>query len=305
MTLIAVLLVIATERFWHPLSSNTMFAPLIRWRDTLLRGGKAWRDGSAGVLLTVLPPVLVTGIVQYALAAAGGWYSLLALLFSVVVLVACVGDQRFGSHVKYYMDAVSAGDLTAASIYFEGVSSRSFTGESLRELNLAFIGLMLSRMNERVLALLFWFVILGPLGAVLYRSVAQLHGSYPTGSGDDRPAERYQDAVHRFKGILDWCPARLTALTYAVIGSFVDAIHLWREDPERPDDDWVSANDRMLIDVGIGALQLGDYYLGQADAPLDTSLACEHALAVRDLTRRTLLAALTILAALTLAGWLV
>ena len=304
MTLIAVLLVIATERFWHPLSSNHIFAPLRRWRDTLLRRRQTWLDGSTGVLLTVLPPVIITGMTQYALAAAEGWMSLLALFFSVIVLISCVGDQRFGGHVKHYMDAVSAGDLTAASIYYDGISSRGFTGESLRELNRAFIGLMLLRMNERVLALLFWFVVLGPLGAVLYRSVAQLHGSSLTEGSDAMSAERFQNAVYRFKGILDWCPARLTALTYAVIGSFVDAIHLWREDPERPDDDWIGANDRMLIDVGIGALQLGDYYLGQADAPLDTSLACEHALAVRDLTRRTLLAALTALAVLTLAGWL-
>jgi len=302
MTLIAVLLVIITERFWHPFSSNYIFTPLVRWRDSLLRGRPDWFDGSVGVLLTVLPPVLVTGMTQYILAAADGWFSLLVLLFSVIILVACVGDQRFGSHVKHYMNAVSSGDLTAASIYFDGISSRGFSGESLRELNRAFIGLMLLRMNERVLALLFWFVVLGPLGAVLYRSVAQLHGS--GSDSDDGPTQRYQDAVHRFKGILDWFPARLTALTYAVIGSFVDAFHMWREDPERPDDDWVGANDRMLIDVGIGALQLGDYYLGQAEAPLDTSLACEHALAVRDLTRRTLLAALTVLAALTLTGWL-
>ena len=303
MTLIAVLLVIITERLWHPFSSNHIFTPLVHWRDALLRWNPVWFDGATGVLLTVLPPALITGMTQYVLVAADGWFSLLVLLFSVLVLVACVGDQRFGSHVKQYMKAVSAGDLTAASIYFDGISSRGFNGESLRELNRAFIGLMLLRMNERVLALLFWFVILGPLGAVLYRSVAQLHGS-----GSDANAaqvQRYQDAVLRFKGILDWCPARLTALTYAVTGSFLDAFHMWREDPERPDDDWVCANDRMLIDVGIGALQLGDYYLGPADAPLDTSLACEHALAVRDLTRRTLLAALTILAALTLTGWLV
>jgi membrane protein required for beta-lactamase induction len=303
MTLIAVLLVIATERFWHPLSSNRLFAPLTGWRNVLLGSQRGWYDGSLGVLLTVFPPVFVTGSVQYALTTADGWWLLLMLLVSVIVLVACVGDQRFGDQVNHYLSAVSSGDVTAASIYFDSLSSRGFNGASLRELNRAFIGLMLLRMNERVLALLFWFVVLGPLGAVLYRSVAQLHGSADDDAAASSP--RYQDAVRRLKGILDWCPARLTALTYAVIGSFVDALHLWREDPERPDDDWVSANERMLIDVGIGALQLGDYYLGQADKPLDTTQACDHALAVRDLTRRTLLAALTILAALTMAGWLV
>lgn len=301
MTLIAVLLVIITERFWHPFSSAQIFTPLVSWRNRLLGWSPEWLDGSTGVLLTIAPPVLITGMTQFVLGAADGWFSLLVLLFAVLVLAACVGDQRFGSHVKRYMEAVSAGDVTAASIYFDGISARGFHGESLRELNRAFIGLVLLRMNDRVLALLFWFVILGPLGAVLYRSVAQLHGSF--GDHGAAQGQRYRQAVYRFKGILDWCPARLTAFTYAVIGSFVDALTMWRADPERPDDDWVRANDRMLIDVGIGALQLGDYYLGRAAAPLDTELACEHAVAVRELTRRTLLAALTVLAALTLAGW--
>jgi membrane protein required for beta-lactamase induction len=303
MTLIAVLLVVVTERFWHPLSSNRLFSPLTRWSHFLLTRQRTWLNGSLGVVLTILPPVLVTGLVQYLLSMSGGWSILLGLLFAVVVLIACVGDRRFGGHVNHYIQAVSSGDLAAATIYFDGISSHTFKGENLRELNRAFIGLLLLRMNERVLALLFWFVILGPLGAVFYRSVAQLRGSYIEGN-EAFSDESYQDAVLRCKAILDWCPARLTAFTYAVIGSFVDAIQLWRKDPQRPQDNWLSNNDRMLIDIGIGAMQLGDYYLGAADKPLDNELACVHAQIVRDLTRRTLLAALTLLAGLTLVGWL-
>jgi len=316
MTLIAILLAMATERYWHPLSSYRLFSPLVSWRDVLASrcGQRGWFDGAVGVLLTVAPAVLIIALLQYGLAAADGvlmW--LLKLGFSLLILVACVGDQRFGGHMRHYLKAVAEGDTAAASLYLSRISSRSFSADNLRQLNRDFLGLLLIRLNERVLALLFWFVVLGPLGAVLYRSVAQLYDT--TGSGLERSPEDkgfadagfhgdgYRDAAQRLKGIMNWLPARLTALCYAMIGSFTDAMQLWRDDPQRPDDDWVMANDRLLLDVGIGALQLqSDYVDGPDD--LDPALACEHVLVVRSLSRRTLLAWVTILALMTLVGWL-
>ena len=317
MTLIAILLAMATEGYWHPLSSYRVFSPLLSWRDVLLaRSGRInWLDGSVGVLLTVAPAVIVIALLQYSLAGIGGglmW--LLMLSFSFLVLVACVGDQRFGAHVRHYITAVSGGDIDAASEDLGRISGRKFSVNSLRQLNRDFLGLLLIRLNERVLAILFWFVVLGPMGAVLYRSVTQLHGSTMTETpvpdsdiGDGLQGDEFSDAAQRLKGIMDWLPARLTVLCYAMIGSFTDALRSWRDDPHRPDDNWVAANDRLLRDAGIGALQLQDTYADDRvddSDELDTELACEHVLAVHALSKRTLLAWVTILALMTLVGWL-
>jgi len=177
MTLIAILLAMATERYWHPLSSYKLFSPLLSWRNVLLSrcGRISWFNGAAAVVLVVTPAVLMVALLQVALARGDGFLlQLLGLALSLLVLVACIGEQRFGTHVRHYMQAVSAGDLTAASIYLNELSTQVFCADNLRQLNRGFLGLLLLRLNERVLALLFWFVVLGPMGAVLYRSVTQL-----------------------------------------------------------------------------------------------------------------------------------
>ena len=242
------------------------------------------------------------------MAGAGGvlmW--LLTLVYSFLVLVVCIGEQRFGAHVRHYIELVSDGDIAAASAYLNSLSAKDISATSLRQLNHEFLGLLLIRLNERVLALLFWFVVLGPVGAILYRSVIQLHGTAlaaePT-EGDDFQGHGYRDALRRLKGILDWLPVRLTALCYAMSGSFTDAMQLWRDDPRRRDDDWVMANDRLLLDVGIGALQIQQDYAEDSHDDLSAEVACEQVLAVRALSKRTLLLWVTMLALMTLGGWL-
>ena len=42
-----------------------------------------------------------------------------------------------------------------------------------------------------------------------------------------------QDASQRAWGLIDWLPARITALGFAVVGSFEEAIDCWRNDAER------------------------------------------------------------------------
>jgi len=314
MTLIAVLLALATERYWHPFSSYKVFSPLLSWRDFLVSRYQqtTWFDGAAGALLSVAPVLLIVMFLQYGLAGTSGFFMwMIKLVFAFLVLVACIGEQRFGVHVRKYIELVSAGDNAGACAYINRLSGRDISAERLRQINRNFIGLLILRLNERVLALLFWFVILGPVGAVLYRAVAQLLG---TVSKEDAKQEAtddaglqgsgYRDAVRRFKGILDWLPMRLTALFYAMIGSFTDAMQLWRSDPRRADDDWVMSSERLLLDVGIGALQIHHDYSEESEEDLDAEVACRHVLAVRSLSRRAVLTWITILAALTLAGWL-
>jgi len=305
MILIAILLALATERVWYNWSIAGKFSVLTSWRERLLRGNHPWLNGPVGVLLTILPLVVVVAVVQYYLSQSDHplmW--LLDLVFSVVILIICVGNHRFDEHVQNYVKTVSEGRYDDAATYLNEISTRTFCGKDLRQLNRDLISLMLLRQSDRVLAIMFWFVILGPLGAILYRSVGQLMGAKLILDGKHMPGADYQDAVKRLKGILDWIPARLTALCYALIGSFNDAFHLWWEDPQRPDDDWIAANDRLLVDVGLGALQLRQYYIDDG-AEIDAAMACDHALAVRDLSRRTILTGMTILALLTISGQLV
>lgn len=302
MTLIVILLVLASERYWRTLDVHAVFAIVVALATMLLRrfGQAAWFNSSFGVLLVIMPLVMVTAVVQTLLAAQTGvliW--LLSLLFALLVLIISIGEKRFSLYVKQYLDAWARGDLEAACRYLNEMTLEEVELSNPRQLNHKFMEVFLGRINERLLAILFWFVVLGPMGAVLYRSVAQLKGLSRTAPA----AEGFTEAAIRLKLILDWLPARLTALCYAMIGSFVDAIHTWREQAPQWADDWQQANRGVLTSTGLGALQIQEYYTDKT-AEIDNDTVCQHVEHAHALIRRTVIAWLTVLALMTLAGWL-
>jgi membrane protein required for beta-lactamase induction len=145
MTLIAILLALATERYWHPFSSYKVFSPLLSWHDFLASRYRqmAWFDGAAGALLTVAPVMLIVMFLQYGLAGTNWFFMwMIKLVFSFVVLVACIGEQRFGVHVRKYLEFVSSGDNAGACAYINRISGRDIGAERLRQINRNFIGLL-------------------------------------------------------------------------------------------------------------------------------------------------------------------
>ena len=88
---------------------------------------------------------------------------------------------------------------------------------------------------RQVFATLFWFTVLpGPAGAVLYRAAALLAEEW---QGDAKGADTTPIAQARavfgrpartLLFLLDWVPARLTALSFAIVGDFEDAVFCWR-----------------------------------------------------------------------------
>lgn len=335
MTLIAILLAMATEKYWHSLFSKKLFSPVQGWHDFLLKycGRMHWFNGPAGVLLVVTPAVLIVALLQMGISVLDGFFvQMLGLLMSFGVLVACIGDQRLGPHVRRYIKAVKSGDLTTASAEMKNISAHPDDSGTLRNVNYNFFEFLLLRFNERVLALMFWFVVLGPLGAVLYRIVIQLQTEVDgkrlitdenkreeqagkqvlistNSAAVDTPlsevtAKQFNFSARRLKGILDWLPVRLTAFCYAMMGSFIDAMRYWRVTSSSNNEDWVDDNHRLLLNAGLGALQIQDYYDNKKEDDIDSQLACAHVLAVRALCKRTLFAWVSLLSLLTLTGWL-
>ena len=98
-------------------------------------------------------------------------------------------------------------------------------------------------------AMLFWFAILpGPLGLVLHpvlRRAAELWGPVE-GQQSSAFGSLAQQAFHW----VDWLPQRATALTFAVVGNFEDALYSWRTQavPGQP------ARDAVILAAGAGAL---------------------------------------------------
>ncbi|MDR1462504.1 MAG: CobD/CbiB family protein [Azoarcus sp.] len=102
--------------------------------------------------------------------------------------------------------------------------------------------------HRNVFGVIFWFVILGPCGAVMYRLARFLHDEW--GGRQDIVPEGYgQFARHAFF-IIDWLPSRLTAILFAIGGNFEDAVFCWRAQSVL----WPDRGNAVLVASGAGAL---------------------------------------------------
>jgi AmpE protein len=149
---------------------------------------------------------------------------------------------------------------------------------------------------SRWFGVLFWFVLLGPAGALGYRMIQLIarHASF----ADELDAGQHEIA-ERAARILDWAPAHLVALTLALVSEFDAVLRTWRE--------YHAAHGYFTLDLGfLGALAragvdadviAGDGYATDVNDPLNELADARRVL------RRVLLAWLAVVALLVLAGW--
>ena len=141
--------------------------------------------------------------------------------------------------------------------------------------------------NDRLFAVLFWFALLGPLGAVLYRSVAVLYQQR-------REPGEFGDSIEWLNSALVWLPARLLAFGYALSGHFDAALDGWRDAHRRQPQGSEGTLDVLAV-TGVGALG--------ADTENGAQNGVQRVRAAMRLVWRTLAIWLVVIALFTLAGW--
>src|SRR5690606_3475902 len=140
-----------------------------------------WFNGPLGVLLAIGPGVIAVALIQVTLHSSFGFIAwFVSLLFAIAVLVASIGRRRADEEVEDYLRALEAGEADTPHAHVSELLQGQDPGTAAARHRLV-IEMMLLRNHERLLAILFWFVILGPVGAVLYRSTTQLKGLLYTG----------------------------------------------------------------------------------------------------------------------------
>lgn len=243
-SLVAVLLL---EHF-RPLDQRIQFyVYFARYGNFLERHFNAgrYRYGVLAWSLGVLPPVLALAIISYFLYQAG---FLLAMLFNVAVLYLTLGCSQFTQSAGKVAQALRADDLaTARSVVgdWEGHSVADFKATVLTRVALEKLLLCAHR---QFFGVFFWFVLLGPAGAVLYR-LAQIL-SQKWGALDHHEYGRFGIFPDAAFLVLDWLPLRLTAASFAVVGDFEDAIRCWQEQAPH----WAHKAQGVILASGAGAL---------------------------------------------------
>ncbi|MDR3353110.1 MAG: CobD/CbiB family protein [Zoogloeaceae bacterium] len=227
MSFLSLVIVFLLEQL-HPLSHERRLSQWLRaWADFLERHVNAGSDqhGILGTALFLLPPVFLTGALWW-LAWQAGWLPL--FLLNVLILSVTMGFRGF-SHVyaeiqlALRLDEREKAEALLAEWRGEALDTRQNESEIAR---LA-IETALAAAHHRVFAVMFWFSLAGPLGALLYRLLHLL----------SRHWQAQKDGFGKFAQqlfvILDWLPARMTATAFALVGNFLDAMYSWRNLPER------------------------------------------------------------------------
>jgi len=253
MSLIAILISLILERSFQSFQDYRQFT----WFDTLTDRIKKWCDkrswqGPTVILLILAVPLLAVILINSLLD--GVMLGLLSLLFSTAVLFLCLGPQDLDKQVQDFLTAWDDEDEETARAAAKELLGET-PPESLSELQQQLMERILITANERILSPIIWFTVFamlgsGPLGAVLYRLSCHLQQRV-AGQTD-----AFAVAVNRLYAILGWVPAHLVALLFAMAGSFVDAIQLWRERSATWRDDWQQAASHAVITGGFGALQI-------------------------------------------------
>ena len=225
--------------------------------------GGTSQHGWLALLAAIVPPVL---LVQGVFLAAWLAHPLAGLLCNVIVLYFMMGFRRFSHAVSAIINAFKANDLNEARRVLASWRGRNVSELTSEDVARLAIERGLADAYRQVFAVIFWFVILpGPAGAVLYRAAALLAEEWGamTPGVEPTPLTQARDEfgrpARRLLALLDWIPVRLTALSFAIVGDFEDAVACWRTQAQR----WAAEDGGMAVGIllssGGGALgvQLG------------------------------------------------
>lgn len=299
MILIAVLIALVLDRmlFWHRDSGFDRFYG--RAIDALAtRLPEQW-EGVGGILIVVLPPVVVVGLVQWLIA---DWlFGLASLVFAIAVLLLTLGPVDVVTAVDDYIEARRTDDTERSDFYYERLVGEQPPSDRGPEEARRIAAAVVYQGHDHLFATLFWFCVLGPLGAVLYRMAAEA-ALKPSPLLVARPA--LGRAGRHVLGVLGWIPTRLLAFAYALTGSFEAALRRFRAGAAASAADVLEANQDFLAGTGAAALRSAETAdeagTGSERRSSDAAAAAE---AARALVMRAGIFWIAVLALLTLAGW--
>jgi len=300
MNLIALLIGLVVER----LATQLFHWRRMRWLDRIIDSGfnQARRLASWPPLLLIilLAILLVLPVFAVILLLGGTLAGFTYLLLAIVVLFFSLGPHDIGEDVDDYCEALESENeediMQAAKAIVEG----DVPSDSLQRIRCVEESVCVQA-NNRLFAVIFWFMLLGPLAAWAYRATDLIRRRAVFNAAreevDEAAAERIRDAAVTLHGWFAWIPARLTAVGYATAGHFDEALAAMRAPAEQTGLSLSEQNDKLLARVGVAALALQE----DPDESM-TDRGARGAAAANRLVFRLLLIWAVIISAMTLYG---
>lgn len=261
--IIAVLLALVVDKVlgepprYHPLVG---FGKCATWlegkinRSTRPNRTRSLLGGIAWCVLVILPAVIflwlylwlsrLDGILHFNII-----FNIIILSIDVVVLYLAVGYRSLRQHARRVADALRQGDITLARQSIAMMVSRDTANMDTKEVTRATVESVLENGNDAIFAPIFWYLIAGAPAVMVYRLANTLDAMW--GYKTQRFL-LFGYCAAKIDDGLNWLPARLTALTYALSGSFTKALYCWRTQGHL----LASPNGGPVMTAGAGALEV-------------------------------------------------
>ncbi|MCK4864425.1 MAG: regulatory signaling modulator protein AmpE [Gammaproteobacteria bacterium] len=291
MSLLSVIFALIAESFISSLSELRRFDLFYRYVSWLRAKLPifSFQNGSVTLVIIFAGVLFAVWLIS---AILGNVLGLLGFLFGIAVLIFTIGPRDLEEDVQNINTALENNDFEGANFHASYLANRTIA-EPPMQLVQTIKEEILLQANIRMLGVFFWFILLGPVGAVLFRLSCLLK------ENQHDETNEFADACRDLYKIVNWIPARICVLSYAVAGNFVDTMSYWHG----LSDLWLRDSEEFIIVSGIGALryeQRIDRDDHESDEP-DTA-GIQHTLS---LVKRAVIVWVVLLGLLTVTGWLV
>jgi adenosylcobinamide-phosphate synthase len=249
MTFLSILCALLFEQLKPLRADNPIYAEIkalaIRM-ETWFNAGHS-THGRMGWFLMMAALMVPAGLIYWALISYG--LVLAAFAWNVIIVYLTLGFRHYSHYFTSIQLALNAGDETAARSLLAEWTKLDTVGMDVTEISRIAVEKALITTHRNVFGVFFWFLMpLGPTGAILYRVSEYLARAW------NEPEHMRNEAFGEFAAKafywIDWIPARLTAVAFAVVGNFEDAIYAWRNFAHRWKDEAIG----IILCAGGGAM---------------------------------------------------
>ncbi len=241
--------ILGDPRHFHPISG---FGKIASWLENKMNPESSYSSNSLielrilgiiSLLLLLLPTVLLLTYINQIFITQS------LHIFEILILFFALGSNSLRLHALWVLKALQTSDLTNARIKTSWIVSRDTSHLEESDLSKATIESVLENGNDAIFATIFWYIVAGLPGVVLYRLSNTLDAMW------GYKTTRYLHfgwAAARLDDVLNFIPAHLTAISYAITGKFSSAVNCWLKQAYN----WKSLNAGVVMSTGAGALAI-------------------------------------------------
>ena len=248
MTIFSILCVLLIEQFRPLRADNPVYGWVKHFASRVEHSFNAGKPehGRMGWLVIMAALVAPTLIIHWLSALVS---PLLQLLWTLIIVYLTLGFRHYSHYFTAIQLALSNGELPQARTLLAEWTKQDVRDMDAEEVARLAVENALVTTHRHVFGVFFWLLMpIGPAGAVLYRVAEYLSRQW------NESEHLQQESFGRFAARafywIDWVPVRLTAIAFAIVGNFEDAIYAWRNFATR----WSNETVGIILSAGGGAM---------------------------------------------------